>query len=202
MPMRLLLAALLLAALPAPPAHAQSTITEGMTPEQVSAAFGVPATVRTAGDWSYWYYHNGCPRRCGSDDVVFFREQRVVAAVLRTSARRFSGPAAHRALEAASDLPDREAAGVYLPAAAPVRVGGVRVESAPAEVIVVREGAVTGSDLAVPADSAIPADSAAAPPLGEAESSVDRAHQRNLERAAERESAVDRARRLRDERRP
>ena len=87
------------------PVMAQSrSISPGMTTDQVRAAFGAPATTRDTGDWTYWYYHNGCPRRCGSDDVVFFREGQVVAAVLRTSARRFSGPAADQALERYDDV--------------------------------------------------------------------------------------------------
>jgi hypothetical protein len=87
-------AAVLLAAGPAP---AQATISEGMSGAQVRAAFGAPATTRAAGDWTYWYYHNGCPRRCGSDDVVFFRDGRVViAAVLRTSGSPLHGPARGR----------------------------------------------------------------------------------------------------------
>ncbi|HEU0055578.1 MAG TPA: hypothetical protein VFQ39_20460 [Longimicrobium sp.] len=88
----------------AAPAVAQRTIAAGMTPAQVRTAFGAPATTRVAGEWAYWYYQNGCPRRCGSDDVVFFHDDKVVAAVLRTGARRFSGPAANRALEPYDDV--------------------------------------------------------------------------------------------------
>ncbi len=98
MKLRLFLAAAALAAT-ASPALAQRVVSEGMSAEQVRGVFGAPATVRTQGEWQYWYYHNGCPNRCGSDDVVFFREGRVVAAVLRTQRRRFSGPRANDALE-------------------------------------------------------------------------------------------------------
>lgn len=190
---RLLLAGLALL-LAASPANAQATISEGMTTEQVRSVFGAPATVRLAGDWTYWYYHNGCPNRCGSDDVVFFRDDRVIAAVLRTRVRRFAGPAANRALEAAGATADRDRAGMYLPASEPVTVGGVRVESG---TIIVRETPVVGADLTVTDDDAVVADAPAEPAT-----SVDRAHERNLERARERESAVDRARRLRDQRTP
>jgi hypothetical protein len=99
----LLLAGALLVA--ATPLQAQSTISPGMTTDQVRAAFGAPATVREAGEWTYWYYHNGCPRRCGSDDVVFLQNGRVVAAVLRTPRRRIAGPAASEALESARSEP-------------------------------------------------------------------------------------------------
>ena len=78
--MLMALAAMSVAAAPA----AGQTIAQGMTPAQVQSEFGAPATTRDAGDWTYWYYHNGCPNRCGSDDVVFFQNDRVVAAVLRT----------------------------------------------------------------------------------------------------------------------
>lgn len=89
------LAALLLLA--AAPAGAQE-IRAGMTADQVRAAFGAPARTREQGNWTYYFYSNGCPVRCGSDDVVFLQDGRVVAAVLRTEARRFAGPSASAAL--------------------------------------------------------------------------------------------------------
>jgi hypothetical protein len=127
-------AAMLLTA--ATPALGQTTISPGMSTEQVRDRFGAPATTRTQGDWAYWYYLNGCPVRCGSDDVVFFQNDRVVAAVLRTSRRRFAGPAADDALNAASmDRPAPDARQNDAPPAdAPegrARVGGVRVDGAP-----------------------------------------------------------------------
>jgi hypothetical protein len=127
-------AALLLTA--ASPALAQSTISPGMTEEQVRGRFGDPATTRAAGAWTYWYYHNGCPVRCGSDDVVFFQNDRVVAAVLRTSRRRFAGPAADDAINA-NDVSDRPGHDAPADADGRARVGGVRVEQPQAEVIVV-----------------------------------------------------------------
>lgn len=96
----ILLAALgILGAVTAAPA--QPLIQAGMTVDQVRAQFGAPAATRAAGEWTYLYYHNGCPNRCGSDDVVFMRDGRVVAAVLRTGRRRFAGPGAATALEQA-----------------------------------------------------------------------------------------------------
>ena len=140
---RLMLAATAgLAALSAAPAAAQGgTIAPGMTPAQVREAFGPPARTREAGECSYWFYSNGCPVRCGSDDVVFFQNDRVVAAVLRTPRRRFAGPRASDALERYDDV--SAATGAVAPAAEPpvqmqvrrrgeqaepARVGGVRVE--------------------------------------------------------------------------
>jgi hypothetical protein len=130
-------AAMLLSA--ATPALAQSTISPGMTTEQVRDRFGAPATTRAQGDWSYWYYHNGCPVRCGSDDVVFFQNERVVAAVLRTSRRRFAGPAADDALNAASgvrEIGNGRTNDAPAGAEGRARVGGVRVEGAPASNLV------------------------------------------------------------------
>lgn len=83
----------------AAPLAAQGSIRAGMTAADVRAAFGEPATTRETDGWTYLFYHNGCPRRCGSDDVVFLRDGRVVAAVLRTSRRRMEGPPASVALE-------------------------------------------------------------------------------------------------------
>ncbi len=91
-----------MALLAAAPAAAQGTIRAGMTTAEVRAAFGAPAAVREAGSWTYLFYRNGCPNRCGSDDVVFIEDGRVVAAVLRTRSRRFAGPEAARALASAS----------------------------------------------------------------------------------------------------
>jgi hypothetical protein len=137
----LLAGAALLFSAAASPALAQSTISPGMTEAQVRGRFGEPATTRAAGAWTYWYYHNGCPNRCGSDDVVFFQNDRVVAAVLRTSRRRFSGPAADDAINA-NHVSDRTGHDTSndAPADGRARVGGVRVEQPQAEVIVVPRG--------------------------------------------------------------
>src|SRR3954471_6316486 len=80
------------------PAAGQRVISTGMSPDQVRGTFGAPARTRTEGDWSYWFYSNGCPNRCGSDDVVFFRGDEVVAAVLRTRSRRIDAPPAADAI--------------------------------------------------------------------------------------------------------
>lgn len=131
-------AAMLLAS--ATPAPAQITISPGMTTEQVRDRFGAPATTRAQGDWTYWYYLNGCPVRCGSDDVVFFQYDRVVAAVLRTSRRRFAGPAADDAIRAAGGAAvfgkDPESDRPVNVVKERARVGGVRVEGAPASGLV------------------------------------------------------------------
>jgi hypothetical protein len=109
MKIRLMLAAAV-ATVSAVPAAAQSgMIAPGMTPAQVRDVFGAPARTREAGAWTYWFYANGCPVRCGSDDVVFFQNDRVVTAVLRTHRRAVSGPAAPTALERAGGDIDADA---------------------------------------------------------------------------------------------
>jgi hypothetical protein len=126
MKLRLFLAATAVLAAAASPALAQAVVSEGMSAEQVRGAFGAPATVRAQGDWQYWYYHNGCPNRCGSDDVVFFREGRVVAAVLRTQRRRFSGPRANDALEPYDNVGPASGMVVGRDEQAPVRMEVIR----------------------------------------------------------------------------
>jgi hypothetical protein len=98
---RILAVALLAATSPA----AAQTISPGMTSSQVRSILGDPVTVRNAGDWSYLYYLNGCAVRCGSDDVVFIQNDRVVAAVFRTGRRRFAGPVAGVALDGTAGRP-------------------------------------------------------------------------------------------------
>lgn len=131
---RSMLLAMAAVALAAGSASAQATIQPGMTTDQVRATFGDPATARAAGDWTYWYYHNGCPVRCGSDDVVFFQNDRVVAAVLRTARRRFAGPAADEAISraegGATGVGSEQRVNDAPAGEGPARVGGVRVEGA------------------------------------------------------------------------
>lgn len=120
----LALAGVLLAALPA---AGQRTISPGMTEDQVRSTLGAPATTRTTGEWTYLYYHNGCPIRCGSDDVVFLQNGKVVAAVFRTGARRFAGPAADDALDAAGGNQGSAEARQTVDPSEPAIVGGIRV---------------------------------------------------------------------------
>jgi len=115
-------------------------IAPGMTPAQVRDIFGAPARTREAGEWSYWFYANGCPVRCGSDDVVFFQQGQVVTAVLRTGRRRLaSGAAPATALERAGGDIDADAiraqAGEAPPqrAPTPIRVRGRSRAAAEAE---------------------------------------------------------------------
>jgi hypothetical protein len=127
----LFLAAGLAVLLPSAPAAAQ-TVRAGMTESQVRSALGEPAATRRSDDgWSYLFYLNGCAVRCGSDDVVFLQEGRVVTAVFRTPRRRFAGPAASSVLEGSSVAPARPAAGSRARAVEPepgqATVTGIRV---------------------------------------------------------------------------
>ncbi|HKP75108.1 MAG TPA: outer membrane protein assembly factor BamE, partial [Longimicrobiaceae bacterium] len=103
MKIRLMLAAGLVAVSAAPAAAQKRMIAPGMTPAQVRDIFGAPVRTREGANesWTYWFYSNGCPIRCGSDDVVFFQDGHVVAAVLRSRHRAISGPSAPAALERA-----------------------------------------------------------------------------------------------------
>lgn len=124
MKLRLSAALAALAVLTAASAGAQNThkrmIAPGMTPAQVRDVFGAPARTRESGEWTYWYYANGCPVRCGSDDVVFFHQDAVVTAVLRTSGRRLaSGAEPSDALERAGGDVDADAIRAQAGEAAP-----------------------------------------------------------------------------------
>lgn len=74
-------------------AQGRGTIARGMTEAEVRTAFGEPTVRREAASRAYLFYANGCPIKCGSDDVVFLENGRVVTAVLRSPGRHFAGPA-------------------------------------------------------------------------------------------------------------
>lgn len=147
---------LLLALAAAGPAGAQArtSIGPGMTEADVRRVFGEPTVRRQAADRTYLFYANGCPVRCGSDDVVFLEADRVIAAVLRTPARHFAGPAVLGSPPPSGGTPSprraerplrSEGIEVQVPGSARTTVGAKR----PARRIVVgrRDG-----ELAAPAD--------------------------------------------------
>lgn len=88
-----LLAVAALLALGAPAARAQDvkTIRPGMTEAEVRAAWGEPVTSRTAGDYTYLFYENGCLRACGTYDLVIFQGGQVVDAIVRGKDHRYDG---------------------------------------------------------------------------------------------------------------
>ena len=70
---------------------ASGTVDPGMTREQVIAVWGEPAAERSAENWIYLYYRNGCEVTCGTDDVVFLQDGQVVDAIVRWSGHVYSG---------------------------------------------------------------------------------------------------------------
>lgn len=125
-PLLMAAAAALLLALPA----AGQTVRAGMTVDEVRSLLGEPAVARRAGEWLYLFYVNGCAPACGSDDVVFTRDGRVVAAVFRTRRRRFVGPAASAALEGAPGGSGPGARVLGSPAGTPAGAAGTRHDAA------------------------------------------------------------------------
>jgi hypothetical protein len=77
----------------APPVAAQSpvTIDSGMTREQVVAKLGQPLSSRTYDGHTYLLYKNGCEKKCGMNDLVVLDSGKVMDAVFRSSARKYSG---------------------------------------------------------------------------------------------------------------
>jgi hypothetical protein len=154
-----LLLAFVLLAVPAVTAQNSRPITAGMTTDEVRAALGAPDVVREADGWTYFFYTNRCLPRCGTDDTVFFRDGRVVSAMLHAPARRYSGPSAAPALGSA--------------AAEPVDAGAqvirIRVRAAePVEEVPVNLGVISGR-----MRSATPTAAPASTPAGEEIVSVD-----------------------------
>jgi hypothetical protein len=95
---RILLFTLLLLAATLAPATivAQATvppvsIDSGMTRAEVIERFGAPSGERSRGEHSYLFYANGRERSVGMSDIVILQSGRVVDAVLRHPARRYTG---------------------------------------------------------------------------------------------------------------
>lgn len=82
--------ALLLVAI-AGSASAQASIDPGMTHDQVIAKLGKPASEHSSGSSTFLYYANGQERKMGMSDMVAIEDGKVVDAVFRSSARRYTG---------------------------------------------------------------------------------------------------------------
>jgi hypothetical protein len=67
------------------------TISPSMDRDQVVAVWGPPVAERTAGDWTYLYYRNGCEASCGTFDVVFLQGGHVVDAIVRGPGHTYDG---------------------------------------------------------------------------------------------------------------
>jgi outer membrane protein assembly factor BamE (lipoprotein component of BamABCDE complex) len=68
-----------------------ATIDSGMSRAQVVAKLGEPMSSRTYDGHTYLLYKNGCERSCGMSDLVVLDSDKVVDAIFRSSARRYSG---------------------------------------------------------------------------------------------------------------
>lgn len=86
------LAALSVLLLAAPASlHGQFVIDPGMSKAQVIVKLGPPAMQKASGTSTYLYYRNGVEKRVGMSDLVVLDSDKVVDAVFRSSARKYSG---------------------------------------------------------------------------------------------------------------
>lgn len=67
------------------------TINPGMTTDEVRAVFGAPDAMSSRGNFTYYFYDNGCERSCGFLDLVIFDNGQVVDAVLRAPWHAYAG---------------------------------------------------------------------------------------------------------------
>lgn len=72
------------------PTHT-GTVDPGMTRDQVIAVWGEPMVERSADNWVYLYFRNGCEVSCGTDDVVLLQDGQVVDAIVRGQGHTYSG---------------------------------------------------------------------------------------------------------------
>lgn len=123
--MRPLAALTLLILVSSGPLGAQAVVDPGMTKAQVIATLGSPAAEKSSATATYLYYKNGVERTVGMSDVVVLENDMVVDAILRSTARKYSGksssPAAIPAEEARkrAPTPPPQMAEPAMPAAAP-----------------------------------------------------------------------------------
>ena len=91
MRLRVTFAALALLAAFAGTARGQIVIDPAMTRAQVLEKLGQPFLERTVDGSTFLFYRNGSERLVGMHDVVILADNRVVDAVFRSDARRYSG---------------------------------------------------------------------------------------------------------------
>jgi len=72
-------------------ASAQASIDRGMTRDQVVARLGKPTSEHSSGSATFLYYKNGQEKKMGMSDMVALDSGKVVDAVFRSSARRYTG---------------------------------------------------------------------------------------------------------------
>ena len=79
-----------------------ATIDPGMTRDQVVAKLGEPLSSRSFQAYTYLLYKNGCEKTCGMNDLVVLDSGKVIDAVFRSPARKYSGTSSSpRAIPAA-----------------------------------------------------------------------------------------------------
>ena len=98
--------------------RAQAVVDPGMTREQVIATLGRPGHERTADSSTFFFYSNGHERRVGMNDIVVFANGKVVDAIFRSGARRFSGSSSSPAA-----IPPEVARKQHAPPGAELRTG-------------------------------------------------------------------------------
>ncbi len=72
-------------------ASAQAAIDPGMTHDQVVSKLGKPSSEHSDGNKTYLYYPNGQEKKMGMSDMVALEDGKVVDAVFRSSARKYTG---------------------------------------------------------------------------------------------------------------
>jgi hypothetical protein len=133
------------------------TISPGMHRDQVIAALGQPATIRTASEYSYLFYPNSCGRACGMNDLVILRSDSVVDAIFRSPERHYTGQSSSpEALIAEPVAPARRTA--------PAKPLAVRKEAAPAPQAKPPAASKAAPAAAAPTAKAAPAKAATTPP--------------------------------------
>ncbi|MGH7700510.1 MAG: hypothetical protein ACREMJ_08360 [Gemmatimonadales bacterium] len=67
------------------------TVDPGMSENDVYSLWGPPVGVRRSGEWTYLYFRNGCEYSCGTYDVVFLQNAKVVDVIHRWPGHAYSG---------------------------------------------------------------------------------------------------------------
>jgi len=68
-----------------------ASIDPGMSKEQVIARLGRPVSEHTSGNSTFLYYRNGSEKKFGMSDMVALDGGKVVDAVFRSNARKYTG---------------------------------------------------------------------------------------------------------------
>ncbi len=67
------------------------TVQPGWSAEDVVSVWGNPVLERSASDWTYMYFRNGCERACGTYDVLILERNQVVDAIVRGTGHTYAG---------------------------------------------------------------------------------------------------------------